>query len=131
MKEMFFMGGALFMGILSILLIVMVSWIAYHLIGALFSNNTTLEKAIQKVGYGQSIGLFAMIIGIFGQLLGLFNMFSVLEQVGSISPSVIYGGIKVSMIPTFYGIIIYLLSILLRFVAGILIEKKLEKQGIL
>ncbi len=120
---MFFMGGALFMSILSLLLIVMVSWIAYYFIGALFSNTTKQEKALRKVRYGKSIGLFAMIIGILGQLLGLFNAFSVIEQAGSISPSVIYGGIKVSMIPTFYGIIIYLLSILLWFVASILIEK--------
>lgn len=120
------MGGALFMGILSLLLIVMVSWIAYHLINVLFSNNTTLEKALRKVGYGKSIGLFSLIIGILGQLIGLFNAFSVIEQASSISPSVIYGGIKVSMIPTFYGILIYLLSILLWFLASFLIEKKLE-----
>jgi flagellar motor component MotA len=126
MKDLFFMGGALFMGILSLLLIVMVSWIAYHLINVLFSNNTTLEKALRKVGYGKSIGLFSLIIGILGQLIGLFNAFSVIEQASSISPSVIYGGIKVSMIPTFYGILIYLLSILLWFLASFLIEKKLE-----
>ncbi|BAX80145.1 MotA/TolQ/ExbB proton channel family protein [Labilibaculum antarcticum] len=131
MKDMFFMGGPIFMGILSLLLIAMVSWIAYHFIGVLFSKNTILEQTLRKVGYGKSIGLFALIIGILGQLLGLFNAFSVIEQAGNISPSVIYGGIKVSMIPTFYGIIIYLLSILLWFVASILIEKKLEKQAIL
>lgn len=126
MKDLFFMGGALFMGVLSILLIVMVSWIAYHFIGVLLSKKTTQDEALRKVEYGKSIGLFAMVIGILGQLLGLFNAFSVLEQAGNISPNVIYGGIKVSMIPTLYGIIIYLLSILLWFVTSVLIEKKLN-----
>lgn len=126
MKDLFFMGGALFMGVLSILLIVMVSWIAYHFIGVLLSKKTTQDEALRKIEYGKSIGLFAMVIGILGQLLGLFNAFSVLEQAGSISPNVIYGGIKVSMIPTLYGIIIYLLSILLWFVTSVLIEKKLN-----
>ncbi len=126
MKDMFFMGGPLFMGILTLLLVIMVSWITFHFIRIYFSENPMQENALRKINYGKSIGLFAMVFGIFGQLLGLYDAFSVIEQMDSISPNLIYGGIKVSMIPTFYGIIIYLISILLWFVASFLIEKKLE-----
>ncbi|MGQ1910662.1 MotA/TolQ/ExbB proton channel family protein [Marinifilum sp. RC60d5] len=126
MKDFFFMGGPLFMGILSLLLIVMVSWIAYHFIGVLFSNNTNFEKVLRKISYGKSIGLFAMIFGILGQLIGLYQAFSVIEQAGSISPNLIYGGIKVSMIPTLYGIIIFLISLLLYFISSVIIEKNME-----
>lgn len=120
------MGGPLFMSILSLLLIAMVSWIAYHFIITYFFQNPLQEKSLRKLQYGKSIGLFAMVIGILGQLIGLFGAFSVIEQNVSIAPSAIYGGIKVSMISTFYGIIIYLLSILLWFITSILIEKKLD-----
>lgn len=126
MKDFFFMGGPLFMGILSLLLIVMVSWIAYYFIGVLFSNNTNFEKVLRKISYGKSIGLFAMIFGILGQLIGLYQAFSVIEQAGSISPNLIYGGIKVSMIPTLYGIIIFLISLLLYFISSVIIEKNME-----
>lgn len=126
MKDLFFMGGALFMSILSLLLIVIVSWIAYHFIITYFSKNPLQKKSLRKLQYGKSIGLFALIFGILGQLIGLYQAFSVIEEVGNISPNLIYGGIKVSMIPTFYGIIIYLLSILLWFTASILIEKNLD-----
>ncbi|PKQ63523.1 hypothetical protein BZG02_09115 [Labilibaculum filiforme] len=126
MTDLFFMGGALFMGILSLLLIAMLAWIAYYFFLAYFSKNELQEKSLRKLQYGKSIGLFAMIFGILGQLLGLFNAFSVIQQSVDISPNVIYGGLKVSMIPTFYGIIIYLFSILLWFVTSFLIEKKLE-----
>jgi hypothetical protein len=39
----------------------------------------------------------------------------------------VYGGLKTSMISTLYGILIYLLSIALWFVATGIIERKQEK----
>jgi len=39
----------------------------------------------------------------------------------------VYGGIKVTMIVTMYGMLIYLLSILLWFIASIMIEKKFKE----
>lgn len=126
MKDMFFMGGPLFMGILSLLFVIMLSWITFHFIRIYFSKDPLQENAIRKIWDGKSIGLFAMIFGILGQLLGLYQAFSVIAEAGNISPNLIYGGIKVSMIPTLYGIIIYLVSILLCFVASALIDKKLD-----
>jgi hypothetical protein len=34
--------------------------------------NPNREKALRKIEYGKSIGLFAMVMGIFAQLLGFF-----------------------------------------------------------
>ena len=123
MKNLFLMGGPLFMSILTILLITMSGWIVYHLIVAYNSQQTNLEKTLRKLKYGKSIGLFAMIIGIFGQLLGFFDAFSAIEKAGDISPALVYGGIKISMISTLYGIFIYLFSLLLWFTASLLIER--------
>ena len=113
------------MGVLTILFIGMMAWIIYHFTHSYFSKNVSKENALRKIRYGRSIGLFAMITGILGQLIGMYEAFSVIEAKGSIAPALVYAGLKVSMIPTLYGILIYLLSIMLWFIASILIEKKL------
>jgi hypothetical protein len=73
-------------------------------------------------------GLFYLITGIVGQMVGLYSMFSAIEGVTAngeeIVPELVFGGIKVTMIVTIYGLIIYLFSILLWFVANMLIERK-------
>jgi hypothetical protein len=128
MKNIFFMGGTLFMSILTILLVIMITWILYHFIAGYNSKESNLEIVLRRMGYGKSIGLFAMITGIFGQLIGFYEAFSAIENAGDISPGLVYGGIKVSMITTLYGISIYLTSLMLWFAASIFIERKLEKK---
>jgi hypothetical protein len=128
MKDLFFMGGTLFMSILTILLFIMVGWFLYHFIMAFGSKQTKLEIVLRRMGYGKSIGLFALITGIFGQLIGFFEAFSVMEHAGDISPNMIYGGIKVSLITTLYGISIYLISLILWFAGSVIMERKLGKK---
>jgi hypothetical protein len=122
------MGGTLFMSILTILLVIMIAWYIYHLVVVFYSKALSFETVLRRMGYGKSIGLFAMITGIFGQLIGLYEAFSAIEKAGDISPALVYAGIKVSMITTLYGITIYLTSILIWVSVSILIEKLLEKQ---
>ncbi|MFW5657517.1 MAG: MotA/TolQ/ExbB proton channel family protein [Bacteroidota bacterium] len=124
MKNLFFMGGPLFMGILTFLLVVMTVWIVYHTIKGYTSQQVQQEKALRQLKYGKSIGLFAMVTGIFGQLIGFYEAFTAIEQAGDISPALVYGGIKVSMITTLYGITIYLFSLLLWFIASQLVERR-------
>ncbi len=118
------MGGPLFMSILTIVLVVMTVWILYHFISGYKSVQLSRETILRRLGYGKSIGLFAMIIGILGQLIGLYDAFAAIEKMGDISPSMVYGGIKVSMITTLYGIFIYLASLILWFVTSAIIEKR-------
>jgi biopolymer transport protein ExbB/TolQ len=120
------MGGALFMSILSVLLVIMVAWFIYNFIGIADSRKKSKEKLLQNMKYGRSIGLFAMITGILGQLIGIYAAFAEIEKAADISPAIVFGGIKVSMITTLYGIMIYLFSILLWFVASLIIEKRLS-----
>lgn len=56
------------------------------------------------------MGLFSLVFGILGQFLGLYQMLSYVESAGDIAPYLIYGGLKVTMISTLYGIIIFLIS---------------------
>lgn len=105
MIELFQMGGPLFMGILTLLFLgVLFSAFKYA-----FSNN----KAESNRDLIKSIGLFALITGIFGQLIGLFSAFQAIEMMGTVSPAILAGGLKVSMITTLYGILIYIVSFLI------------------
>jgi hypothetical protein len=120
------MGGTLFMSILSILLIIMVAWIVYNFIMGYNSRELSRETVLRRIGYGKSVGLFALVTGIFGQSIGLYSAFSAIEHAGDISPAMVYAGLKVSMITTLYGMSIYLLSILLWLIASVVIERKEE-----
>ena len=71
----------------------------------------------------KEIGSFALVFGFLTLLIGLYQMFEALQQVAMdigkgvtgvfdlISPGVLFGGLKIALIPVFYGIIIYLISL--------------------
>ena len=122
MFELFYMGGPLFMGILSLLLLVVI--VLALAFGTKAYNNQVknVENFRNQMGYIKSVGLFAMVTGILGQLIGLYQAFVAIEQAGDISPSMLTGGLKVSMITTLYGVFIYLFSILLWFLVSILFD---------
>jgi len=130
MKNLFFEGGPTFMGALTILLIITTAWFIYHFVIAISSKQTDKEKLLRRIGYGKSMGLFTMITGITGQMIGLSAMFSSIEDAikngMEVTPALVYGGIRVTMIVTIYGMLIYLFSLLLYFVASVIIEQKFK-----
>ncbi len=70
------------------------------------------EKQInQSIQWLKSIGTLGLVVGIFGQLIGLFSAFSVME-VSQVSPTILAGGLKVSLITTLYGLLIYIIYLL-------------------
>ncbi len=105
MIELFQMGGPLFMGILTLLLI--------GVLFASFKYVSSNEKKEADRDLIKSIGLLAMVLGIFGQLIGLFDAFKIIEVMGTVSPTMLMGGLKISMITTLYGVFIYLISYLI------------------
>lgn len=125
MKDLFYMGGPLFMGILTVIFILMLAWAIYQFIPVILRKDVHVQKILHRLVHIKSIGLFALVTGILGQLIGLYMAFSAIERAADISPAIIYGGLKVSMITTFYGILIYLLSLLLWFILDYLASKKL------
>ena len=131
MKELFFMGGPQFMGTLTILLVIMTAWFIYHFIIAYKCKPTDKEKLLRRIGYGKSMGLFTLVTGIVGQMIGLFSMFSAIEEVAKngekVIPELIFGGIRVTMVVTIYGMLIFLFSLLLWYAASLVIEKKCKQ----
>ena len=110
MFKLFVAGGPVFMSVLTILLV------------AIFFAAWKAPRWVKE------IGSFALVFGFLSLLLGLLQMFSVLQQVAAdlgqgvsgifdlVSPGVLFGGLKVSMIPVIYGAIIYLVSLIVRIV---------------
>ena len=103
MFRLFLEGGVWFMSILTILLV------------AIFFAAWKAPRWVKE------IGSIARAFGFFSLLLGLRQMFDVFQEIGSqketvtsvfdlVSPGVLYGGLKVAMIPVLYGIIIYIVS---------------------
>jgi hypothetical protein len=74
----------------------------------------------------KEIGLFALIFGLMSPMFPLYRLFTTLQEVAAdrnditglfdlISPGVLFAG-KVIMIPVIYGMMIYLVSLVLRIV---------------
>ena len=124
MDYYFIAGGPFFMTILSFVFILMGVWIIFHLVRGLVLANANKDEVLRMLGYGRSIGLIALILGILFQLITLIDMFENIQAVGDINAGLVSGGIKISMITTIYGIIIYLATIILWFVSSMLIEIK-------
>ena len=64
----------------------------------------------------KEIGLGALVVSIFSTMLGLMQMLQAIQIAGDISPAVLAGGFKVTMITTFYGLIVYFISLVIRVI---------------
>ncbi len=99
MLKLFMEGGPWFMAILTVLLV------------ALFFAAWKAPRWVRE------IGTIALTFGFFSLLLGLRQIFDYIASSGSEVPmSVLCGGLKVSIIPILYGMIIYIISLLIRII---------------
>lgn len=107
-------GGIWYMGTLSVLFLVILS-ISVIACRLAFKSTTNFGDRIKKLsGYIRSVALFALVFGIFGQIMGLVDIFDFLaHQNSEIAPAILAKGIKITCWTTLYGIVIYLVSILI------------------
>lgn len=122
----FIAGGYEFMSVLSLELIIATAWIIYQFVKGYNSKQANREKILRKIGYGKSMGLFALATGFLGQMIGLIGMFQVIAEHPDVEPEKIYYAIRVTMISATYGVLIYLFSMILWFIASFIIEKKFK-----
>ena len=64
----------------------------------------------------REIGIGALIFAIYGTLMGILQVLDAMQRFGDISPAVLCGGLKVTLIPTFYGLIVYFISLVIRVI---------------
>ena len=123
--EFHWMGGTLFMSVLSIALTTILAISILNIL-RLSRDNYKSANQILNINDIKALGIFAIIWGIFGQSIGLFSALQAIEAAADISPAMIYGGLKVSFITTLYGTFIFLLAWLITIVLSNWSRKKSE-----
>jgi hypothetical protein len=98
MVSWFVNGGPVGMSVLTIILVLL------------------LFAAWKAPAWVKEIGIMALLFGIFYQLLGIYQMLGYIQNYPDVSYSVLCGGLKVSMAPVFYGMVIYMISLVLRII---------------
>lgn len=96
--NLFLAGGYFPMAIVSLLLI-----------GLFFA-------AWKAPNWVKEIGLAALAFGILSTLIGFVQAAGVIQETPDISPNVIWGGVKVALIPIIYGFIVYIISLIIRII---------------
>lgn len=109
MIELFKAGGPLFMSILTLEALLMLA--AAFVVTLPVLKGAAPQK--EKIDFIKSLGLLAFVTGIFSQAISLYLAFDAISQVEGVSPAMLAGGLKVSMITTIYGFIIYLIALLM------------------
>ncbi len=61
----------------------------------------------------RSIGLIALACGFLFGLLGIYQMNDYVQQVGDVSPTIIASGYKCVTVPIAYGLIIFVVSLII------------------
>ena len=64
----------------------------------------------------KEIGIGALVFSVFATLGGLSQIFDLVQTFGEVSFPVLAGGLKVTLITTFYGLIVYFLSLVIRVI---------------
>ena len=126
MTNLFYEGGPLFMGILTLILLVILIIGVTNAVAVSKNNSERNDSLIQRLSRIKSVGLFALVFGILGQLIGLYNAFVQIQAMGNVSPAILAGGMKVSMITTIYGTVIFLIAYLIWFGLVALLERKMS-----
>lgn len=99
LPDLFSQGNPFWMSLLTILLVAL------------------LFAAWKAPRWVKEIGLAAPVVAILSVLFGLYNTFDTLWQTaGAISPGVLFGGLQCCTIPIIYGLLIYLVSLIIRII---------------
>jgi hypothetical protein len=64
----------------------------------------------------KEIGIGALVFSVFATLRGLSQIFDLVQTFGEVSFPVLAGGLIVTLITTFYGLIVYFLSLVIRVI---------------
>ena len=79
--QLFFEGGALFMSLILIFLLM----VAFHTIAAFMQADQNRNAALRKI---QTSGAIALALGAGGTLIGLISALEFISQAGSVAPSI-------------------------------------------
>ncbi|WP_346854927.1 hypothetical protein [uncultured Draconibacterium sp.] len=115
LKENFIDGGPIFMTLhyLMWILVIVFTVKATKTLHATNCDYQKLEKLSTTILF---IGGFGLLFSLFYRAMGMYSAFSVLETSGDISPSLVAGGLKASLIAPLYSLFLFLVTALVWFV---------------
>lgn len=116
MPNIFNDGGPLFMYVTLLLLIGVLGLFIMS-----FMSKTETSRSISLIS---SVSLFALVWGFLSQLVGLIGAFDSIESYDNISPEILAGGIKVSILSPAFGMVVFLIA----RVAIIILQLKKKSQ---
>jgi hypothetical protein len=96
-------GGPVFMYPTFLILLVIIVLI----VKGILNRNGDNTKTMSLIG---SFGLFTVAWGFAGQIIGLISAFDAIQAVGDISPSIMAGGLKISLLAPLFGLITFLFA---------------------
>ena len=102
----FLEGGALFMSLILICLLISIYFIVISTLN-IKTNNDISKKMLKHIN---DSGILAMILGFLGAFLGLLSAFDIIEATGQAAPSIIAGGLKIALLSPIFGLFTFAIS---------------------
>lgn len=125
LKQNFMDGGPGFMTLhyLMWILVIIFSVRAAKNIRSKNCDFRKLEKLNTSILF---IGAFGLLLSLFYQTMGMYSAFSVLETTSDISPTLVAGGLKASLVAPLYSLFLFLVTGIIWFTFRLkIIDKKL------
>ena len=119
----FYSAGGVFMTPLSAIGLVAVLLAGKKIYDLYIKAGESPRKHRPMINLVLQLGVFSFFLGILSQAIGLIQAFQVIEQVGAVSPSMLAGGLKVSMIAPIYGLIILIVT----FIAWSILKYRIDQ----
>ena len=102
----FMEGGALFMSLILICLLISI----YFIVKSLLNIKTNVDISKKMLKHISDSAVLGLALGVFSAFLGLIAAFDVLEASGQAEPSVIAGGLKVALLSPLFGLFTFSVS---------------------
>lgn len=93
--------------------IVLTGIIVYRFMNKEAKSNSSLKTLSELVLF---LGSFAFLFGILGQIIGMMEAMQAIQKIKDISPALLAGGFRVSLLAPVYGFVLLLISYTVWFV---------------
>jgi hypothetical protein len=100
-------GGWIATGPMTILAAVNVILVVRYAWSVVSDSGEVTSHGLFGVNSILHIGVFCLFLGLLAQAVGLYQALSAIEAASDISPAIIWGGLKVSLIAPIYGAMIF------------------------
>jgi hypothetical protein len=100
------------MGVITAIAVMMLIYSFINL-RVIFTKRTG-DNTFRNINGIKELGLLAFILGVLASTLDLMGAFGAIKLASNVSMAVLAGGLQLTFIPMIYGLIVYLLALLIR-----------------